>query len=382
MIIGIIIISLLLSFKFGILSPGKAFQKNNSPSAEITGIQATQNLDEQVKLYTKLIERVGPQQAQEDLFKSGLPFTGQTHLLNHTVGDYLYLKYGSAGLLQCQDYFLSSCYHGFILHAIGDGGMPKVAEAFGYCRKEGPTVYSQCAHAMGHGFLANVGYKNLVQALKTCDEAVNTMPGFPAFNCYDGVFMENIWAVHDGEPSPDRWVKQSDMEYPCNDKRIDDKYLLGCWSNQPSLVYQFYKGDVKKVADVCLGVKKPEFQQMCFDGLARQIHPLTKGEVSKTFELCNLMPSLKWNNYCVSVNAGSSYAVGDRSTPFEICANINGGGLPASGGAEGDQGKQDCYSRIFSTIRAYAKLEEDIKKLCSKISETEWRKKCEEILKT
>lgn len=358
--------SSLLSFiEPGILSLGKTFQKNNSPNSEIMAIKAAQNPDEQVKLYTKLIERVGPEQAQIDLLKSGLPFDGQTHLLNHTVGDYLYLKYGSAGLLQCKDYFLSSCYHGFILHAIGDGGMPKVAEAFDYCRREGPTVYSQCAHAMGHGFLANVGYKNLVQALQTCDEAVKTMPIFPAFNCYDGVFMENIWAVHNGEPSPDRWVKPSDIQYPCNDKRIDDKYLFGCWSNQPSLVFQFSKGDIKRVANVCLGVKKPEFQRMCFDGLARQIHPLTKGEVAKTFQLCGLMPSLKWNNFCVSINAQSSYSVGDRNSPFEICANINGGG------------KQDCYSRIFSTIRAYAKPKEDVKKLCSKISETDWRRRCE-----
>ena len=354
--------------KFRIVWPRTLFkinpQKENIINSEIAGIKATQNQDEQVKLYTKLIERVGPEQAQVDLLNSGLPFDGQTHLLNHTVGDYLYLKYGSAGLTQCRDYFLSSCYHGFILHAIADGGMPKVAEAFGFCYKKSPTVFSQCAHAIGHGFLANAGYKNLVQALKTCDEAVSTIPNFPAFNCYDGVFMENIWAVHDGEPSPDRWIKERDFNYPCNDKRINDKYLHGCWSNQPSLVFQFSNGDVKKVADVCSKIENSGFQETCFNGLARQIHPLTKGSAAKTLELCSLMPSLEWNNYCISINAQSSYSVGDRNTPFEICANINSGG------------KQDCYNRLFSTMKTYAKPEEDIKKLCSEITETEWRKKC------
>src|SRR3989344_9098905 len=355
--------------EFKILWPKALFkigsQKDNTLNSEIVSIKTVRNIDEQVKLYTKLIERVGPEQAQEDLLRSGLPFDGQTHLLNHTVGDYLYLKYGVAGLSQCKDYFLSSCYHGFILHAIADGGMNKVAEVFASCYKEGSTVYIQCTHAIGHGFLANAGYKNLTQALKICDEAISTIPNFPAFNCYDGVFMENIWAVHDGKPSPDRWIKEDDMEYPCNDKRIDAKYLFGCWSNQPSLVFQLSGGDIKKVADVCSKIKNSGYQETCFNGLARQIHPLTSGEVGKTFELCGLMPSLKWNNYCVFVNATSSYSVGDRTTPFAMCANING------------NEKQDCYNQLFSIMRSYAKPGEDIKKLCSKVFEIEWRKKCE-----
>lgn len=371
LIIGIIIISLLLAFKFGILSLGSVFQsdsgRSGSISSEIEGIKATQSLDEQVQLYTKLLERVGPEKAQIELFESGLPFTGQTHLLNHTAGDYLYIKYGPAGLLQCKDFFLSSCYHGFILNAIADGGMPQVAKAFEECRKKGPAVSSQCAHAIGHGFLANVGYKNLIQALEVCDEALNTMPGLPAFNCYDGVFMENIWAVHDGAPSPDRWVNAGDMEYPCNDKRIDDKYILACWSNQPSLVFQFLQGDVGKVAAFCDKVERQEYQQMCFDSLSRQIHPLTQGESDKTFSLCGLMPSSEWNNFCVSVNAAASYAVGDRDVPFEICGNI------------AESGKHSCYGRLLGNIRAYAKPQEDFKKLCSKIVESDWRKKCEEM---
>src|SRR3989344_4473672 len=166
--------------EFKILWPKALFkigsQKDNTLNSEIVSIKTVRNIDEQVKLYTKLIERVGPEQAQEDLLRSGLPFDGQTHLLNHTVGDYLYLKCGVAGLSQCKVLFLSSCYHGFILHAIADGGMNKVAEVFASCYKEGSTVYIQCTHAIGHGFLANAGYKNLTQALKICDEAISTIP--------------------------------------------------------------------------------------------------------------------------------------------------------------------------------------------------------------
>ena len=153
--------------------------------------------------------------------------------------------------------------------------------------------------------------------------------------------------------------------YPCNDPRIDKKYILACWSNQPSLVYQHSKGDVKKVADVCIKVKETEFQQMCFDGLARQIHPLTQGKAALAFDLCGNMPNEKWNNFCVYVNAGSSYAVGDRVVPFEICGQIR------------ESGKADCYNRLLSMMGAYKKPGENLKNLCTKITDADWRGKCE-----
>ncbi len=339
---------------------------NSKQSDEISRIKKTKNLVEQSEIYRSLMDRVGPEEAQEMLYKSELPFDGQTHLLNHTVGDYLYEKYGPAGLSKCRDYFLSSCYHGFLLHAIAHDGMTEVSKAFESCLEKGPTVSVQCAHAIGHGFLANGGYKNLTQALKTCDEAAKNMKRFPVYNCYDGVFMENIWAVHEGEPSPDRWIKPDDLFYPCDDPRIDQKYILACWSNQPSLAYQLSKGDFKKVAEeVCLNIKNKEFQDMCFDGLARQIHPSTGGTSEGTFRLCSLMPSSKWVNFCISVNAGSSYSVGDRSLPFEICNNAR------------PDGKNECYGHLIGVVKAYSKEGDDFKKLCSKISDSSWRKECE-----
>jgi len=345
---------------------------NKAVAKEIIGqIKQASSLDKQAKLYREMIEKIGPEYAQEELYRSGLPFNGQTHLLNHVIGDYLYEKYGSAGLVKCRDYFLSSCYHGFVLHVIGKDGMTGVAKTFNECLKHGPAVYAQCAHAVGHGFLANAGYKNLTKALETCDQAIRDIDQFPAFNCYDGVFMENIWAVHeDGSPSPDRWVKKEDPFFPCNDPRIGDKYQLGCWSNQPTLMYQLFGGDIQKVGLKCDQMENDKNKEMCFDGLARQIHPITHGSVSKVFELCGLMPSFKWNNYCVGVNALSSYGVGDRISPFELCANIHPGG------------KRSCYDKLFSIMKAYKKDGEDLKKLCLKISDLDLRKQCELVSKS
>jgi len=77
------------------------------------------------------------------------------------------------------------------------------------------------------------------------------------------------------------------------------------------------------------------------------------------------MPSEEWKNFCISVNAGANYSVGDRNVPFEICAQIS------------EAGKEDCYGRILSQMISYAKPGEDIKALCQKISDASWRQRCE-----
>jgi len=333
---------------------------------EIQQIKTTSALDEQVRWYIKLIERVGSEQAQEDLLHSGLPFTGQTHLLNHAVGDYLYEKYGASGLAKCKDYFLASCYHGFILHAIGFG-LDEIDAVMAECKKGGTPVISQCAHALGHGFLAWVGYSNLIEALGLCDGMSGRMDQFPLFNCHDGVFMENVWGVHEGVPSPERWVDSKDPIYPCNDPRIDNKYLNGCWSNQPTLIYEFFNGDVRKIGEECLKVDNPHHKKTCFNGLARLIHPITEGSVDTTFQLCALMPS-GWINYCITTIAIADFSVGGRDTSFKICARID------------ESVKESCYNSLYGMISIYTNTPEEHNELCSKIQEDEWQQKCIKVL--
>ena len=330
---------------------------------EIAKIKATNSIDEQAKLYRQLIERTGPEEAQEQLLRSGLPFTGQTHLLNHVIGDYLYEKYGTAGLVRCRDYFLSSCYHGFILHAIGSGGIDEINSAMSECSKKGSPVMSQCAHAVGHGFLAWLGYPNLTGALELCDEMEERSNNFPLYNCQDGVFMENIWGIHGGAPSPDRWVNPNDVVYPCNDPRIKYEYINACWSNQPALMYRYFRGDVKKIGEECLKVNDTTHQKTCFNGLARQIHPITKSNVDIAFQYCEQMPQ-DWIDYCLTTITTADFSVGGRDMSFQICARI------------GEQGKEQCYQNLFAAMKAYSPMREDYEKLCQKILEDEWRQRC------
>jgi hypothetical protein len=334
------------------------------PAEEISKIKATDNTIEQIELYRQLIDRIGVVAAQEELYKSGLPFTGQTHLLNHTVGDYIYDKYGAGGLSYCKEYFLASCAHGFIIEAIAAGGMLEVVSVMKECKTKGSGSQIQCGHAVGHGFLASSGYANLTQALKQCDEIGVRTRDFPVYNCYDGVFMENIFAVHEGSLSKDRWVKNSDPYYPCTDKRIGQQYLGACWANQPSLMYQLFGKDIRKVGEYCDRLKNPEYEKTCFNGLARQIHPLTNNELGITIQMCGYMPK-DWVDFCKTTVMVTAFSVGDRVLPYEICSRLSN-----------PQEADSCYSQLKGIIGAYSKNHEDLLILCDKIKDTGYRETC------
>lgn len=334
---------------------------------EITAMLQAKNTPEKLTLYRRLIERVGVKQAQEDLFLSGLPFTGETHLLNHLSGDYLYKTEGLAGILNCKDYFLSSCHHGLILNAIAKEGTESLSKIMDICYERGNPVSVQCAHGIGHGLLAWLGYKKLPAALMQCEFLHTQDPSFPIFNCQDGIFMENLWAVHeDGKPSRDRWIREKERHYPCTEARLKESWRDACWSNQPSVMYQMFKGDLSQTAEGC--EEAPEkYRDMCFNGLARQIHPLTKGKVREVFSLCALLPENR-RSACASTIATSDYAVGGRKLPFEICAQS-----PA-------ENKETCYQNLFSIMRTYQNAE-SAEKTCSPIQEKKGKDLCLSSLK-
>lgn len=351
-------------FKNSTVTQKEMSEKVISLSEEIELIKKSQSLDEKVKIYKKLIERAGAEEAQEQLQHSGFPFDGETHLLNHTVGDFLYDKYQTKGLVYCKDYFLSSCYHGFVIRAMADGGLEKLTEVMDNCWKVGERVAIQCAHAIGHGFLAFNGYKNFVKALADCDSLSEQSKKFPNFNCHDGTFMENIFAVHeDGKPSADRWLKEDDPIYPCNEEKIPQKYIRACWSNQPSWMYQLFQGNLQKVAQQCLNLTNLEYQNTCFDALARQIHPLTNGSVDQSFALCSLMPG-PWIDPCLVSISKAFFSVGDRIAPFEICGKIHA------------ESKNNCYRDLSTIINLYSKNTKEKDNACRKIVDKEWISRC------
>jgi len=290
--------------------------------------------------------------------RSGLPFTGDGHLLNHYAGTYIYEKEGLKGITLCREYFLGSCYHGLLLSALvgdADQDQESIRTVVGHCKKEGVNTVTQCLHGIGHAYLAAVGYKNLPVALEQCDKLEKSVDGFIAWNCHDGIFMENIWALHGGRQSPDRWVKENDDAFPCNYESFKSEYIVPCWNNQAGLLYQRYS-DVSKIGPTCLNAPAGEPMRMCYDGLARQILSLSNAEPSKIFQLCG-QTTHDWIEYCLVTNVFTAYANGDRDMPYKICKTVT------------EAMKQSCYSKLADAIMPFRDTKQERQEACNIIEE-------------
>lgn len=337
---------------------------NTATFPEIENIKKLKTTKEQSVELKKLLDRVGPLEAQEAMFRSGLPFTGETHLLIHVIGDYIYEKNGPDGLPLCREYFLSACYHGFIIDTLADHGLEGIVEAMSKCRMAPPGVMTQCVHASGHGFLAWHDY-DLLKGLGMCDKLGEKVKDFTYFNCYDGVFMENFWGVHGGKPSEKRWFKEDEIYYPCTDKRIPEKYLNGCWANQATVIYQHYHGDLKKTAEACDNVGNETYRDTCYNNLYRQIHPLTAGKKERVAMLCTNATGLARQNECMLTNMVAFWSVGDRAMPFDLCNESK------------EPLRKECFNRLIGMIYYdYSALPQEKDFYCNKILDKSYQDQC------
>lgn len=363
-------LSIILLFTLSaIAGSGSSESTNRSQQPEIKALLSTNQIDQQQAAIRALVLRIGPEAAQEELLASGLPFTGQSHLIIHTVGSMIYKKFGAQGVGHCRPYFLGGCFHGFMIDAISDRGPDAVLDAWPACEKAGPAVPDQCAHAVGHGLLAWNKY-SLTDALNACDAIAGRLPDLSAFNCYDGVFMEKVWKVHGhshdhSAPQPER---AADPDYPCDDPQLQPKHLKACWGNQASVLYQTFNGDLARVGQKCDSLKDPGSKEFCFNGLARQIHPLTNGSTDEAFRLCGKTISGPWQDYCLITIAGSAFSVGDQvNMPFQICNRIREGA------------RTSCYQRLFPLIHLYAQgSPQHADSFCARIQDPQSAEACKQ----
>lgn len=331
-------------------------------SIEIFRIKHTKSLKDQERLYIQLMDRVGPEQAQEMLQHSGIPYTGSAHLLNHTSGYYIWRKFGPSGIIKCKDYFSASCYHGFFISGLGNRKLENIDAMMRGCKRESKASNLQCSHALGHGVLAYQGYANLLEALSMCDDISKRIKDFAVSFCYSGVFMENMLGLHEGRSSPDRWIKASDPLYPCNDPRIAERYIAECWYYQAQQMSKVFKDD-NKVAEVCNELRNPKSESNCFDGLFREFNTATKSDIKRKFELCDQMPE-EWKSKCISTQASALLQQGDHETPLRICAYIKDPNV-----------MEDCYKTLYWMITELYTTRAGRFEFCAQIPQ-EYRGKC------
>lgn len=333
---------------------------------EIQELRSEARPEVQRKLVTALVSRLGPEAAQEELLRSGLPFTGDSHLVIHTVGGLIYEKYGIPGIVHCRPYFLGACYHGFLLDAVGERGPDVIPGVWSLCRQAGPATMMQCTHAAGHGLLAWNKY-SVPDALANCDATAARMESFAPFNCYDGVFMENVWKLHHVH-GPEGGEATTGLEHTCDAGQLQQKYQSACWGNQVTVLYNSFHGDLAKIAQKCDSLRDKANKESCFDGLARQINPVARGSADETFRLCGEATSGPRRNDCLIINAEAAFAVGDEvNMPFEICRRID------------DSARGNCYERLSSLIAVYAGTNVGrAEELCARIGERKYVDRCKE----
>lgn len=333
---------------------------------EIQKIIRSNNMQEKQAFYRKLIINVGPEKAQVLLKNSGIPANGDAHLLNHTVGEYLYAMKGNAGLVDCKDYFLASCYHGFVLKVIAsENASENITQILSHCFAKSRMVGTQCVHAIGHGFLANENYVDLTKALAQCDSIAALQSYFYRLYCYNGVFMENVWALHGGQLSTNRWLKNEDPFFPCNDMRLTkDAYKAACWANQPSFLYELYEHNLVKVADICSQASDPWFISNCYDAIARKIPAIAGGDTKQILELCGEMQQQSWVDNCVAEVAESMYDGGEKKQSYGMCTKTR------------EENKKSCYDGLLKEV-AFMDPQLGPNRACQPVQEATWQTYCE-----
>lgn len=340
----------------------------SADKTEIKKILATNDPEERIRIYRQLLERVGPAEGQEMLLNSGLPFNGTTHLLNHTTGLYIYDTYGLEGIVYCKDYFLGSCYHGLLLSALSghaEEDKASIQKIVDFCKRDAPTTLQQCVHGVGHAYLPANGYKNVDVALQECENLSAIVSGFDPWSCYDGVFMENVWALHSGGVSPDRWIKEDDDRYPCNYPGIKPQYLGPCWLNQPQLLEPRYKGSLQKIDALCITVESINARELCYNAVSRQVHGGSGGNVDAILRDCALLNS-DWQLYCQATNASYGLAIGDKTLPYALCAKIQ------------EPAKAGCYKKLIGNLHHYLRTASERASACESIydQDIEYKKEC------
>jgi hypothetical protein len=248
--------------------------------------------------------------AAYEKFKSsygGFPPTDQ-HMASHLFGGALYNAEGLEGLIVCDMFFSSGCFHEFIGRALHEHGEGILKEMDTYCK----TTPFDCQHGIGHGLVTYSGYdyEDLLEALDLCNELGSTDV---RDGCFGGVFMEyNIRVMLEPEAgirtqekteAPDalclrvpsfsqqacyfwlaQWLLGSEFEGSVNEKLllatpkcqmiIDVDSRLNCYSGMANELPS-YTDDRAVMAQFCneesLQAADPLFEVQCKSGVASSL---------------------------------------------------------------------------------------------------------------
>jgi len=229
----------------------------------------------------------------------------------------------------CTPAYQSGCYHGVIQSYFmaternGGGVTTESVDALcGDFRGKRSDLLFQCTHGLGHG-LAILHRHDLPQALLSCD-LLSREPEREM--CYAGAFMESLVNATDpigvstadkarpgskakemGAPAsaehghhgeygqasaeaapakpPFPALDPADLHYPCS--RMDQKYLIACYTIQTSAMLHHNGRDVGRAATEC-GRAPEKARVTCFLSLGRDVSTIALNDDAEAVRLCGL----------------------------------------------------------------------------------------------
>ena len=275
----------------------------------------------------------------------------------------------------CTPAWQSGCYHGviqsyFIATARDGGGVTteSVDALCGDFRGKRADLLFQFTHGLGHGLAILHGH-DLPLALSSCD-LLSREPEREM--CYAGAFMESLVnathphsvaaapagaapgpgkagaaAAHAGhgaaghgpasaEAAPARprfqALDPADLHYPCS--RMEEKYLVACYTIQTSAMLHHSGRDVGRAASEC--ARAPEkARAACFLSLGRDVSTIALNDNEEAVRLCGL--------------AEAAFRPLCHRGVVESMVNMNADpaeGIPYCRAVPETQGKRACYIAV------------------------------------
>ena len=299
-------------------------------------------------------------EARKEIFAS-------CHEVMHYVGRHVYEQAGKVGtaLSTCS----SVCFEG-CLHGVAEGYVLKknitldtvTNEIPSICGKisdyDKPALFNQCIHGIGHAMML-LTQNEVLDSLKFCDVLKTEKE---SELCYSGVFMENSNSSTNKD-HPSKYIKKDDPFYPCD--ILDKKYKKMCYELQSFKIFEFENKDWIETFNLCNSIPL-EYQSGCYKTLGSSQVGFTQ-DVMQMKNNCDLAPS-QYKNICMMgiVSTLSTRYSGDSSRMITFCQIVN------------EDNKKNCYSQMGASLRGWNVDQNKLKTQCSKISESSYRRLCEE----
>lgn len=265
--------------------------------------------------------RSGPQKALDLLATDDQTVPGvhaDCHQIAHTIGHGGLAHYsGNAaaalahGAMTCN----SGYYHGVIELAFAGVRPEKVIGiARTLCTEPSVTrdefLLYQCVHGLGHGLMIYSG-GNLPFALHACDKL---QTAFSQVSCTGGVFMQLFLP----ESATSRFLKRSDLIYPCND--VATRYKLYCYLQATARIIEVIGPDWRKVAAWCHR-SEPGWVATCFQSYGRDASGISEYQPRRTIRLCLLARNMAAECfYGASRDYANNYAGGEKAARLCVLA--------------------------------------------------------------